>query len=155
LYCFYEGHVVEIGCDRLPRVGKSHHPLYSCRMGISRGDVSTRSEEAVIVRIISKTVGLIASDLTSSPVLAFEPRDLQRDIALIDAVLKSPSVKGATGTGEDRNCLIDVSLCFGGDKNSGKSAPMDGNVRREQFTATTCPMIWLNPVAGIFEAGIL
>jgi hypothetical protein len=124
-------------------------------MGISWGDVSAHSEEAVITRIISKTVGLIASDLAASTVLAFEPRDLQRDIAFVDAILKCPSAKSTTGSGEDRNCLIDVSLRFGGDKNSGKSAPMDRNVRRDQFTATTCPMIWLNSIIRVFEAWVL
>lgn len=94
-------------------------------MGIIWGDASTRSEEAVVIRIISKTVGLIASDFAASPVLAFKPGDLQRDIAFIDAVLKCPSAKSTTGSGEDMNGLINASLCFGGKKYTSAITSID------------------------------
>jgi len=117
--------------------------------------MSACSKKAVIARIVSEAVGLIVADLIASSVFALIPRDLQRDSTFIDAVLKHPSTKGIDGFWGDMNCLINGSFSFVGDKDSGKRAPMDKNIGGDQDTSTTCPMIWLNGINRILEAGVL
>ena len=94
-------------------------------MGIWWRDESTCGKEVIIKRIIGKAVGLIAVDLIARSIFALIPGDLQRNSPFVDTILNYPSAKGIAGFRGDINYLINVSLRFVGDKDSGSITCMN------------------------------
>jgi len=137
-YYFCEAHIIEVGSDRLPRVGESHYPLYFCRMGIRWSNESACGKEAIIRRIVGKAGGLIVADFIARTVFALIPGDLQRNSPFVDTILNHPSTKGRAGSRGDTYCLINVSLRFAGDKDSGLTSSM-GFVYVGQKATVTLP----------------